>query len=385
MAATLFHPPAPAVRICFLGDSLVAGVGDPEHRGWVGRVAHRATVAGLDLTAYNLGVRAQTTDQVAARYAECVARLPRPAAGRIVISTGVNDTDLDGDLPRLTTMNSAAALTTLLQRAHADGYQAAVVGPTPAAEPAHRGRISSLSHSFADVAQRAGAPFVDVFTALEGDDTWLADLSDGVHPGPAGYTRLADLVWSGLGGWLARAPATVAAATVVTAIAERLSLHQERVRAALARIGPAAGGTITLTAASRRELIQLGHFPEYGGELAWTAHQVAGHLRDSARVFAERISLLRAGGEPVLPRFEPLEPDRIAGYDRLEWSELMDSLGRAQSALVQVILTCWAEHLAHAGRRANGSPITLQEVLEFLPGHQEDHAIQLERMAVPAA
>jgi acyl-CoA thioesterase I len=30
----------------FLGDSFVAGVGDPEHRGWVGRLAERSHADG---------------------------------------------------------------------------------------------------------------------------------------------------------------------------------------------------------------------------------------------------------------------------------------------------------------------------------------------------
>lgn len=38
--------------VCFVGDSFVAGFGDPEHRGWVGRVA-----AGSAATVYNLGIR----------------------------------------------------------------------------------------------------------------------------------------------------------------------------------------------------------------------------------------------------------------------------------------------------------------------------------------
>ncbi len=48
------------LRVCFLGDSFVAGVGDPEHLGWVGRVAARTNRGGQPLTAYGLGVRRET-------------------------------------------------------------------------------------------------------------------------------------------------------------------------------------------------------------------------------------------------------------------------------------------------------------------------------------
>lgn len=34
------------LRVCFVGDSFVAGVGDPEQLGWAGRVAARTHSAG---------------------------------------------------------------------------------------------------------------------------------------------------------------------------------------------------------------------------------------------------------------------------------------------------------------------------------------------------
>ena len=51
----------PDLRVCFLGDSLVAGVGDPDGLGWVGRLVAGAFAAGAPLTAYPLGIRRQTS------------------------------------------------------------------------------------------------------------------------------------------------------------------------------------------------------------------------------------------------------------------------------------------------------------------------------------
>lgn len=45
------------LRVCFVGDSFVAGVGDPQHLGWTGRIAARTYQAGQPLTSYVLGVR----------------------------------------------------------------------------------------------------------------------------------------------------------------------------------------------------------------------------------------------------------------------------------------------------------------------------------------
>lgn len=77
------------LRVCLVGDSFVAGVGDPDHLGWVGRVAARSHGAGRPLTAYALGVRRQTSQDVADRWrAECTPRLPDGCDGRVVVAAG---------------------------------------------------------------------------------------------------------------------------------------------------------------------------------------------------------------------------------------------------------------------------------------------------------
>jgi hypothetical protein len=55
-------------RLLFFGDSLVAGVGDPTGAGWVGRVVAASFTSGLGLTAYNLGIRGETSEQIASRW-----------------------------------------------------------------------------------------------------------------------------------------------------------------------------------------------------------------------------------------------------------------------------------------------------------------------------
>ena len=64
-------------RVCFLGDSYVAGVGDSAALGWAGRVVAAARAEGHDLTAYNLGVRGETGGDILARApAETAGGLP---------------------------------------------------------------------------------------------------------------------------------------------------------------------------------------------------------------------------------------------------------------------------------------------------------------------
>src|SRR5689334_860809 len=80
------------MRICFFGDSFVNGTGDDDALGWVGRVVADARRAGCDLTAYNLGIRRNTSADVAARWeGEARLRLPADCDGRLVFSFGAND------------------------------------------------------------------------------------------------------------------------------------------------------------------------------------------------------------------------------------------------------------------------------------------------------
>ena len=56
------------MRLCFIGDSLVNGTGDPTGLGWVGRVTASARRRGHDVTTYNLGIRRDTSADIAARW-----------------------------------------------------------------------------------------------------------------------------------------------------------------------------------------------------------------------------------------------------------------------------------------------------------------------------
>ena len=67
------------LALVFLGASLVAGVGDPKGQGWVTRVVGRTQDPDLELTAYNLGVRGDTSADVLHRWA---TEVPLRWAGR---------------------------------------------------------------------------------------------------------------------------------------------------------------------------------------------------------------------------------------------------------------------------------------------------------------
>jgi acyl-CoA thioesterase-1 len=190
-------------RVLFFGDSFVAGVGDPTGRGWVGRVVAASFDAGLPLVAYNLGVRRETSLEVAARWREeARPRLRAQASYGVVLGFGVNDTTAEDGRLRVEPDEGAEALGRVLDGAQELGLPAFVVGLPPACEPAQDVRVGALSAAFAVVAAARGVPFVDVFGSLCANAAWTAEAAagDGAHPGAGGYAALARLVLAG--GWL---------------------------------------------------------------------------------------------------------------------------------------------------------------------------------------
>jgi lysophospholipase L1-like esterase len=191
-------------RVCFAGDSYVAGVGDPEHRGWVGRVVAGSYRGGRPVTAYNLGVRRDTSEDVRRRLpAETGARWVAGCDNRLVVSFGVNDTtEVDGAV-RVPPERSVANLRGIADGVVADGVALLVVGPPPVADPDQNERIAALDELFAESAGGA-FPYVSVFGALQVEPDWMraVAIGDGAHPGAEGYRLLAELVMPAWEEWI---------------------------------------------------------------------------------------------------------------------------------------------------------------------------------------
>ncbi|MER7578981.1 GDSL-type esterase/lipase family protein [Kitasatospora sp. NPDC097691] len=186
-------------RICFLGDSFVQGLGDPEFRGWVGRVLQAAAPGA---TAFNLGVRRDTSAQVRRRWqAEVEARAVPGADNRLVLSVGANDATEENGAPRVPPLKTLHNLAVLLDGARELGLGALVVGPPPVVcdGAAHLDRLRRLVPQLAATCAAFEVPFVDVTEALAADPVWVSEAgaADGAHPGAGGYGRLAELVLAG--------------------------------------------------------------------------------------------------------------------------------------------------------------------------------------------
>lgn len=193
-------------RICFVGDSFVQGTCDPECRGWVGRISSAARAAGFDVTAYNLGVRMDTSRDVLARWeAECSRRFRVDCLAYVVFSFGANDMTRERGSLKVEAPESVANLTSIISAARKK-YQVLVVGPLPVGEPAQDKRILHLCSLYEHRSSELGIPYFPIAPELIGDSLWLSEVAahDGSHPGAAGYELIASRVlawpswWFGL-------------------------------------------------------------------------------------------------------------------------------------------------------------------------------------------
>lgn len=197
---------AKAMRICFIGDSFVSGAYDCECLGWVGRIAANARSRGHDVSSYNLGIRGETSVQIARRWrTEAEVRQSPQQEGRLVFEFGVNDTREVNGKSQLEPAQSLAAAREVLGAA-ARWKPTLMVGPPPGGDEARNGRVKDLSAQLHKLCNELNVPYFDSYTPLMASSSWMASVKsvDGTHPSATGYAEWAKLVdaWPSWCEWL---------------------------------------------------------------------------------------------------------------------------------------------------------------------------------------
>ncbi|QGY40176.1 G-D-S-L family lipolytic protein [Pseudodesulfovibrio cashew] len=177
--------------ICYFGDSLTLGYGDPSGLGWPGRVSGKLASLGVDVTSYNLGVRQDATTRMAKRWkAEAEPRRMPSREYKLVFSFGVADQS-----NKVAPADSLAAAEAMLTEAM-DMGEVLLVGPPPVSNPETTRRIGTLSEQFAGLCERLGLPYVPVIDAMLAHPVYGKALEDGdgAHPSALGYAVLAECI-----------------------------------------------------------------------------------------------------------------------------------------------------------------------------------------------
>jgi acyl-CoA thioesterase I len=196
------------VRISFLGDSYIAGVGDPEGLGWVGRITARSRKDRVPLTTYNLGIRRDTSQDVLERLPDEVGRrIAEGADNRLVVSFGVNDTMEENGKRRVEAVQTIAALNDIVKWAKGRKLPLLVVGPPAVIDDAHNRRLLELTIVMKELTRRKDVAFVPLTPDLHENRQWRSGLAagDGAHPSAMGYDVLTSLILPGWWSWLGHA------------------------------------------------------------------------------------------------------------------------------------------------------------------------------------
>ncbi|WNM26688.1 GDSL-type esterase/lipase family protein [Demequina capsici] len=181
--------------VFFVGDELVAGLGDPKALGWTGRVAARTLPLAPGLAFHVLAVPGETSGQMTSRWDEEALRRLGPsdapdASRHVLFAIGRGDV-LRGVSPTMTRLNIANAL----DRAHALGFSAMLAGPPPGRDE-HNQRIAELAALCEEAAARRAVPYIDMYSPLARHEQWITDMATGRDelPQQAGYGLMAWLV-----------------------------------------------------------------------------------------------------------------------------------------------------------------------------------------------
>jgi acyl-CoA thioesterase I len=184
------------MRICFIGDSFVSGAYDDECMGWVGRISASARHRKHDVSPYNLGVRGETSIQIARRWrAEAEVRQSPQQEGRLVFEFGVNDAREVNGRRQVEAAQSLSTAREILAAASA-WKPTLMIGPPPGGDTARNDRVKELSHGIARLCAEIGVPCFDSFTPLLSSSTFIPSTKavDGTHPNASGYAEWAQLI-----------------------------------------------------------------------------------------------------------------------------------------------------------------------------------------------
>jgi lysophospholipase L1-like esterase len=190
--ATLAPSAPDEERVVFFGDSITEGWALGEH--FPGKPY------------INRGIGAQTTPQMLLRFRQDVVELGPKA---VIIHAGIND--IGGNTGPMPISDTQSNLASMMEIAEANGVRAMAASLLP---PPHRGaalsRYNLLKHPAAKILEfnrwleaysaSRGAVFLDYFSAMiDGDGFVRMSFSeDGLHPAPAGYRAMAQVVRTAL-------------------------------------------------------------------------------------------------------------------------------------------------------------------------------------------
>jgi acyl-CoA thioesterase-1 len=186
MAAAPLQAQPPVILV--LGDSLAAGYGLPQGRGWVDLLQDKLAAEGLDHRVVNASISGETTLGGRNRIA---AALERHRPDIVILELGANDGLRGQPLAAL-----RDNLTAMVRAGRRSGAQVLLIGMRI---PPNYGQIYARKFhaAFTDVARAERVPLVPFLLEGFADKRELFQ-PDGVHPNEQAQPRIVATVWKAL-------------------------------------------------------------------------------------------------------------------------------------------------------------------------------------------
>jgi len=195
--------------VFFVGDSITFGWRDEDVGGWPTRLI-TDVLRPHAITAYNLGVRGDTSRSILERWQDEVDRRRQAHHSVIVFAFGANDAKLfpNGEpfVPLAETRSNAAEIMKAARRDHIvllvgpapvdEAVLGRVINPAGAAPVPTNRQVETVSAILEEEANRAKVPYFDLVHRLAKEKDWFEGLreTDGIHPPARGHDMIAALI-----------------------------------------------------------------------------------------------------------------------------------------------------------------------------------------------
>ncbi|WP_419780539.1 SGNH/GDSL hydrolase family protein [Maridesulfovibrio sp.] len=179
------------MQLLFIGDSLTLGVNDAEKLSWPGRICKELDPQGTMISAYNLGVRASSTDHIEDRWKnEIECRILPDIPTLLIFCMGAPDAVKNISLEQ--TRSSAESI---LRNAK-DKHPVLLITPPPIIDPEKDARTQNITAEFNKICAKLDIPCLDINSPLRDNPAYTNALkeSDGVHPNAEGYGIMAEMI-----------------------------------------------------------------------------------------------------------------------------------------------------------------------------------------------
>ncbi len=113
----------------------------------------------------------------------------------------------------------------------------------------------------------------------------------------------------------------------------------------------------------------------------WSPAEVLAHLRASHDITEPRILAILARDNPPLPAFDERRWQEVARYVALPMTQSLETLRLRRHELVRALRGLPAAAWMRIGLHEERGPLTVLEIARDIAAHDEEHCVQVERMA----